>query len=188
MTAWLTGTLPWYVAGPLLGLFVPALLIVGNKQFGVSSNLRHLCAIVAPGKVDFFHYDWRKVGLWNLLFLAGIAIGGFLAYQGGAVHQVAISPATQAALGKLGIHDFSGAAPHEIFSWPALLTLRGFVSIVVGGFLVGFGSSYGGGCTSGHAISGLANFQLPSLIAVIGFFAGGLATTWFILPFLLGAQ
>ena len=91
MTTWLTGTLPWYVAGPLLGLFVPALLIVGNKQFGVSSNLRHLCSAIAPGKVAFFHYDWRKIGLWNLLFLAGIAIGGFLAYQGGAVHQVALN-------------------------------------------------------------------------------------------------
>jgi hypothetical protein len=86
----------------------------------------------------------------------------------------------------LGLHDFHGVAPHELFTWRALLTLRGFVSIVVGGFLVGFGTAYAGGCTSGHAISGLANFQLPSLIAVIGFFAGGLIATYFILPFVLG--
>jgi hypothetical protein len=102
------------------------------------------------------------------------------------VHDIAISAETRVALTKLGIHDFSGVAPHQLFSWRALLTLRGFVSVVVGGFLVGFGTAYAAGCTSGHAISGLANFELPSLIAVIGFFAGGLAATYFILPFLLG--
>jgi hypothetical protein len=91
-----------------------------------------------------------------------------------------------ATLRQFGIHDFSGVAPHELFTWDALLTLRGFISIVVGGFLVGFGTAYAAGCTSGHAISGLANFELPSLIAVLGFFAGGLAATYFILPFVIG--
>jgi hypothetical protein len=185
MTSWLGGEWPWYVAGPLIGLIVPALLIAGNKQFGISSNLRHLCSIIAPGKVEFFHYDWKRAGLWNLVFLGGVVIGGFLAFHGGTGHTVAISAETRAALVKLGIHDFTGLAPHEVFNWSALLTLRGFVSVVVGGFLVGFGASYAGGCTSGHAISGLANFQLPSLIAVTGFFVGGLAATYFILPWLL---
>jgi uncharacterized membrane protein YedE/YeeE len=118
------------------------------------------------------------------LFLGGILIGGFLASHGGAPHDIAISAPTKVALTKLGIHDFSGVAPHELFAWHALLTVRGFVSVVVGGFLVGFGTAYAGGCTSGHAISGLADFQLPSLIAVFGFFAGGLAATYFILPLL----
>jgi len=99
---------------------------------------------------------------------------------------VAISAATRNSLSGLGIHNFHGVAPRELFTWHALLTLRGFLSVVVGGFLVGFGTAYAGGCTSGHAISGLANFELPSLIAVIGFFAGGLAATYFILPFVLG--
>jgi len=186
MTTWFSNEWPWYVAGPLLGLFVPALLIVGNKQFGISSNLRHLCSIITPGKVEFFRYDWRRVGLWNLVFLGGVLIGSVQVAHGGAGHEIAISLKTRLALSKLGIHDFSGVAPHELFNWHVLLTLRGFVSVVVGGFLVGFGSSYAGGCTSGHAISGLANFELPSLIAVIGFFVGGLAATYFILPYLLG--
>jgi uncharacterized protein len=184
MAAWLSGSWPWYLAGPVIGLFVPALLIAGNKLFGVSSNLRHLCAAIVPGRSEYFHYDWKKTGLWNLVFLAGIVIGGFLAAQWGAPHEIAISVQTKVALTKLGIHDFSGVAPHELFSWHALLTLRGFVSVIVGGFLVGFGAAYAGGCTSGHAISGLADFQLPSLIAVFGFFAGGLAATYFILPHL----
>lgn len=186
MTAWFTAEWPWYVAGPLIGLFVPALLIAGNKLFGVSSNLRHLCSAIAPGKVEFFRYDWKSSGLWNLVFLSGVLIGGFLAFHSGAAHDVAISVETRAALTRLGIHDFHGVAPSELFTWHALLTLRGFVSVVVGGFLVGFGTAYAGGCTSGHAISGLANFELPSLIAVFGFFAGGLAATYFILPFVLG--
>jgi hypothetical protein len=175
---------PWYLAGPIIGLFVPALLIAGNKLFGVSSNLRHLCSALVPGRLEYLRYDWKKVGRWNLVFLGGIFIGGFLASHGAAPHDIAITAQTKAALTKLGIHDFSGVAPRELFSWPALLTLRGFVSVVVGGFLVGFGAAYAGGCTSGHAISGLADFQLPSLIAVFGFFAGGLVATYFILPLL----
>jgi uncharacterized membrane protein YedE/YeeE len=191
LTAWFSGEWPWYVAGPLIGLFVPALLITDNKVFGISSNLRHLCSAIVPGRVEFFRYDWKKAGLWNLVFLAGVLIGGFLAshvfaLHNGHAHNIAISEQTRIALSRLGIHDFSGMAPHELFNWSALLTLRGFVLVVVGGFLVGFGTAYAGGCTSGHAISGLANFELSSLIAVFGFFAGGLAATYFILPFLLG--
>ena len=184
MSAWLTETWPWYVAGPIIGLFVPALLLAGNKVFGISSNLRHLCSAFAPWKLEYFRYDWKNAGLWNLVFLSGVLAGGSLAAHVGTPHDIAISPATKAALTQLGLHDLSGVAPNEIFSWQSLLTLRGFVSVVVGGFLVGFGTAYAGGCTSGHAISGLANFELPSLIAVFGFFAGGLAATYLILPHL----
>jgi len=186
MSAFLYSEWPWYVAGPLIGLFVPALLLLGNKVFGISGNLSHLCAAIAPGKLDFFRYDWRKTGLWNLVFLLGVVLGGFLAFHGAPVHEIAISPNTHATLSHLGITDFSGVAPHQLFNWHALLTLRGLILIVGGGFLVGFGTAYAAGCTSGHAISGLANFELPSLIAVFGFFAGGLAATWFILPLILG--
>jgi uncharacterized membrane protein YedE/YeeE len=171
MATWFSGTWPWYLAGPIIGL-------------GVSSNLRPLCSAVIPGRCDYFRYHWKKVGSWNLIFLTGILIGGFLASRWGSAHDIAISPQTKFALTHLGIHDFSGVSPHEIFHWHALLTLRGFVSIVLGGFLVGFGTAYAGGCTSGQALSGLADFQLPSLIAVLGFFAGGLLATYFLLPLL----
>ncbi len=176
---------PWYVAGPAIGLFVPALLIIGNRVFGVSSNLRDLCSALLPGRVEHFRYDWKSSGLWNLLFVAGVGLGGFLASHWGGPHDVQISEQTRVALMNLGIHDFSGLAPSEVFAWPALFTLKGFASVVVGGFLVGFGTAYGGGCTSGHAISGLADLQLPSLIAVVGFFAGGLIATFFVLPLVL---
>ena len=174
---------PWYVAGPLIGITVPLLLLIGNKQFGVSSNLRHLCAAVCPGNVQFFKYDWRS-GCWNLAFMVGIVAGGIITATVLAGPPPDISPDTRVALADLGITTVSGLAPPEVFAWSALLTLRGFVSVVVGGFLVGFGTAYAGGCTSGHAISGLADFQLPSLVAVCGFFAGGLLTTFVVLPWL----
>lgn len=182
MASFVSTPWPWYVAGPVIGLFVPALLIVGNRLFGVSSNLRHMCSAVLPGKLEYFRYDWKRSGLWNLVFIAGVLAGGFLAAHWAGSPNIAISEQTRLALTKLGIHDFSGLAPREVFAWPALFTLRGFVSIIVGGFLVGFGTAYAGGCTSGHAISGLADLQLPSLIAVVGFFAGGLIATHLLFP------
>lgn len=185
MPEFLSAPWPWYIAGPAVGLFVPALLLVGNRLFGVSSNLRHMCSILAPGRIEFFRYDWRRTGLWNLLFAIGIGVGGFIASQWSGPHDVVIAEETRIALTNLGLHDLSGIAPIEVFSWSALLTLKGFVCIVVGGFLVGFGTAYAGGCTSGHAISGLGNLELPSLIAVIGFFAGGMIATYFILPLIL---
>lgn len=176
---------PWYVAGPLIGLFVPILLLAGNRLFGVSANLRHLCAALAPGPVDFFRYAWKSQGSWNLAFLAGITAGGFIAVYGLGVPDIAISPETRASLQALGVRDFSGLVPGDIISWTALFSLKGFLTIAGGGFLVGFGTAYAGGCTSGHAIAGLADLQLPSLIAVIGFFAGGLLATHWILPLLV---
>ena len=176
---------PWYIAGPVIGLFVPALLMVGNRMFGFSSNLRHMCSMChtfLPGRVEYFHYDWKRTGLWNLLFVAGTVVGGFLALHWGGSHNIEISEQTRLALTSLGIHDFSGLAPREVFGWSVLFTAKGMVSVVLGGFLVGFGAAYAGGCTSGHAISGLADLQFPSLIAVAGFFAGGLLSTHLILP------
>ena len=174
---------PWYIAGPLIGLVVPALLFLGGKQFGVSANLRHLCAATIPGPVEFFKYDWKKSGLWNLTFVLGVAIGGFIAHTLlFSPDPIAISEATKADLAGLGLTDLNGLVPQEVFSWSGLLTLPGFLLVVGGGFLVGFGSRYAGGCTSGHAISGLADLQLPSLISVVGFFIGGIFATFVLLP------
>ncbi len=182
---------PWYVAGPLIGLVVPLLLLAGGKVFGISANLRHLCAATpAPSglKPSFLRYDWKRSGLWNLVFVAGVALGGFLAVTvlGMPDAGQSISEATRSDLAALGIQDFSGLVPVELFSWSTLLTPVGLAVVVLGGFLVGFGARYAGGCTSGHAISGLADLQLPSLVAVLGFFAGGLLVTFGLLPLLLG--
>jgi uncharacterized membrane protein YedE/YeeE len=180
-----THPLVWYVAGPLIGLVVPALLLVGNKSFGISSNFRHICAALMPGNIEFFRHDWKRLGGWNLAFLLGIFVGAIAAWQLAPPAHVEISSGTVAALHHIGLTDLNGLAPREVFAWSSLLTLKGFISIVVGGFLVGFGTAYAGGCTSGHAIAGLADLQPASLLAVCGFFAGGLATTYVLLPILL---
>jgi uncharacterized protein len=176
---------PWYVAGPLLGLAVPFLLLFGNKLFGISPSLRHLCAAIAPGRAAFFRYDWRGAGAWNLALVSGILVGGAIAAIWLAWPEaVAISPATQAQLVELGVRDFDGLVPGDVFAWEAIRTWRGAVILGGGGLLVGFGVGWAGGCTSGHAISGLADLQLPSLIAAAAFFAGGLVVTHLILPLL----
>ncbi len=176
---------PWYVAGPLIGLMVPALLLLGNKVLGISSSLRHVCAIVAPADIKFLHYNWRAE-IWNLVFVLGIALGGFAGYRLlGHPDHVAVSAATVRDLRQqLHLTDFRGLLPRELFDLRNLAHWKGWVFMGLGGFLVGFGTRYAGGCTSGHAISGLANLQWPSLVAVIGFFAGGLLMTWVIFPLL----
>ena len=180
----LTRPWPWYVGGPLIGLFVPLLLLLGNKQLGVSASLRAICAAVAPGPVDFFRYDWKRSGLWNVAFAAGLLAGGIIAATVLGSSTPSIAPATQTAITALGLHSAHGLVPAELFSWRALLTPRGATCMVGGGFLVGFGASYAGGCTSGHGVMGMATLQRASLVALIGIFAGGLLATFVLLPIL----
>jgi len=177
---------PWYISGAVIAL-VMIMLIFFGKSFGFSSNFRTICAITGAGKqCEFFEFDW-KAQRWNLLFLVGSVIGGFITSKwlmnGDPVN---ISEATKSDLAELGLQEPAAIQPVDIFNWEFLWSVEGLVMMIVGGFLVGFGSRYAGGCTSGHAISGLSTLQLPSLVAVIGFFIGGLFTTFVILPLLLG--
>lgn len=182
----LTGPWPWYVAGPIIGLVVPIALLLGNRSFGFSSNLRHLCTVCIPSRLEFFRYDWRGAGAWNLAFLGGTFAGAWLAARFLGLDNVPLGGETRAALAAAGVETFESLVPADVFSWSSLLTPAGFVIIVLGGFLIGFGTAWAGGCTSGHGVTGLANLQLPSLVAVAGFFAGGLAATHWLLPWLLG--
>jgi len=189
----MVGPWPWYVVGPLIGLIVPLLLLLGGRAFGISSTFRHMCA-AAPAperwKPGFLRYDWKGTGAWNLVFVAGIFLGGFLSLVliGIPDAGASISEATRGDLRALGLQDISGIVPAEIFSWGAVLSPAGLVMILGGGFLVGFGARYAGGCTSGHAISGISALQLPSLVAVLGFFAGGLISTFVLIPLVLGGS
>lgn len=175
---------PWYVAGPLIGLTVPTLLLIGNKSFGISSSLRHICAACFPANISFFKYDWKKE-IWNLVFVLGVFFGGMIAtnfMENPNAFQ--LSASTMADLRALGIQDFSGLMPADLFSMEALFSLKGFIFFVLGGFMVGFGTRYAGGCTSGHAIMGLSNLQVPSLIATCCFMVGGFVMTHLLLPFI----
>ena len=176
---------PWYVAGPLIGLTVPALLILGNKNFGISSSLRHICASCLPANIPFFKYNWRKE-VWNLFFVFGIFVGGIItAMFFTNPNPVEVHANLAKELASYGITDFRNLVPSELMNWESLFTLRGLVMMVGGGFLVGFGTRYAGGCTSGHSIMGIANLQLPSLIATISFMAGGFLMANVLLPIIL---
>lgn len=176
---------PWYVAGPLIGLTVPLLLLLGNKSFGISSSLRHVCAACLPAKIPFFSYDWKKE-IWNLFFVGGVLLGGVIvAMFLTSDTPVVIDERLTTELQQYGVTNFESLVPPDVFSWPQLLTARGLIMMIGGGFLVGFGTRYAGGCTSGHAIMGLSNLQWPSLVATISFMAGGFIMANFILPFIM---
>lgn len=178
---WISQPWPWYIAGPLIGLTVPILLLIGNKSFGISSSLRHACAACIPAGIPFFTYNWRKE-MWNVVFVIGIMIGGFIATTFFANPDIiVVAESTQADLAALGITDYSSLLPAEIFTWDNLFTAKGLLFFVVGGFLVGFGTRYAGGCTSGHAIMGISSLQWPSLVATIFFMLGGFVMTHFLL-------
>ena len=172
----------WAIAGIFIGLTVPTLLLIGNKKFGISSSLSHICAMCVPAKIPFFQYDWKKE-VWNLYFVVGILVGGFIATQFLTnPNMIIVADSTKAALATFGITDYSKIMPVQIFSIENIFTLKGFFFFIVGGFLVGFGTRYAGGCTSGHSIMGLSNLQLPSLIATCCFMVGGFFSTNVLLP------
>ncbi|WP_276091009.1 YeeE/YedE thiosulfate transporter family protein [Pedobacter sp. JY14-1] len=176
---------PWYIAGPLIGLTVPALLILGNKSFGISSSLRHICAACLPANIPFFKYDWKKEA-WNLFFVLGILLGGTITMHFlSNPEPVVVNPKLVSELAGYGITNFNNLVPEDIMNWSALLTVKGLLVMVLGGFLVGFGTRYAGGCTSGHAIMGLSNLQWPSLVATICFMIGGFLMANLILPQIL---
>lgn len=195
---------PWYISGPLIGLMVPALLILGNKHFGISNSMRHICAACIPSKNPFFNYEWKKE-IWNLTLVAGIVLGGFVAsnYMSEVNSPIQLSEESEKLFSNwklnygyskhdpkipgedLIIEKNRVMMPTEIFSWNSFSSPIGWIFMVLGGFLVGFGTRWANGCTSGHAIMGLSLLNPGSLVAVIGFFIGGLTVSWFVLPYLL---
>jgi uncharacterized membrane protein YedE/YeeE len=174
---------PWYISGALIAIIMLFLLLFG-KSFGFSSNLRTLCAMCGADKyVPFFEFNWKSQS-WNILFLMGTGIGGWLAanYLSEPGYIVAISEDTISDLKSLGFNNPIGYVPEEHFGMSALQDVKSFLVLAVGGLLVGFGARYAGGCTSGHAISGISNLQPSSLLAVVGFFIGGLVMTHLLFP------
>ena len=173
---------PWYVSGPLIGLMVPLLILLGSRSFGISQNLEHICAITQPSRcrIKFFKYDWLP-STWSIIFAIGVAFGGFI---GGFVfanpEPIQLSQSANNMFTQWGLTLSSNLNPTEIFSF----SISNIILLIISGIFIGFGTRYASGCTSGHAITGLATFQVQSLYAVVGIFSGGLFASHFIAPFL----
>lgn len=198
---------PWYVTGPLIGLMVPVLLVFGNKHFGISSTMRHICAACVPAKNPFFDYNWKKE-MWSIFLAMGIVLGGWIGHNlltgYGRMHISKEAFEMFSSYRILPTHDegcivgikdnpsLTQLMPTRFFSFDKFNLTNvdygkyfGWIFIVLGGFLVGFGTRWANGCTSGHAIMGLSLLNPGSLVAVIGFFIGGLTVSWFVIPYLL---
>lgn len=176
-------TWPWYVSGFLIGMIMLSLIYFG-KTFGMSSNLRSLCSMTGLGKrVAFFDFDW-KAQRWNLIVVLGAMMGGFIAVQFMSdPSNVTINTKTIQQLAELGIDAPNGKLMPDVLFGPDIFSSpKNILILLIGGVLIGFGTRYAGGCTSGHAISGLSNLQIPSLKAVIGFFIGGLIMAYLLFP------
>ena len=176
---------PWYVGGPLIALSLVLYFYFG-KNFGASTNFDTLCTMAGAGKVsDYFKKDWKERD-FALLFVVGLIIGGFISVLYLIPNQtINLNPKTVLELQELGFLNAGDSYfPNEIFGVEAFSSVKGFFILLVSGVLIGFGTRYAGGCTSGHAITGLSSLQLPSLLAVIGFFIGGIIATWYLIPVL----
>ena len=178
----------WAVAGTGVAIVALLLLYVGER-FGISSSFETICTIGGAGKwVSYFKVDWKQKQ-WLLLFVLGSMIGGYL---GVTVLQspapVEVAAGTVNALNALGVtvpvskSEGLGFIPMDVINFNNLWTLKGVILMLVGGFMIGFGTRWAGGCTSGHSISGISNLQPASLIATIGFFVGGIITTFLLFP------
>jgi uncharacterized membrane protein YedE/YeeE len=188
MLGLLQGHWPWWISGPLLGLMVPLLLFLSNKHFGVSSSFRHICAALLPKNIklpEYLKYNWKEKS-WNLWLVVGIVIGAFIAsvfFNGTQAPD--LSQRALSLFESWNLQEISQLQPLDFFSLQALGSALPWILLIVGGFLVGFGTRYANGCTSGHAIMGLSLLNLGSFVAVLGFFTGGLIAAHFILPWLL---
>ncbi|MDG1396817.1 MAG: YeeE/YedE thiosulfate transporter family protein [Polaribacter sp.] len=174
---------PWFIGGPLIALSLLLYFYFG-KNFGASTNFETLCTIAGAGKIsDYFKKDWKDRD-FALMFVIGLIIGGVISAKYLIPEQtIDLNPVTVKELTELGFSNVGNQYfPDEIFSNEVVLSLKGFLILLISGLLIGFGTRYAGGCTSGHAITGLSSLQIPSFLAVIGFFIGGIIATWFVIP------
>jgi uncharacterized membrane protein YedE/YeeE len=155
--------LPWYIAGPLLGITIPILLVLNEKQLGVSSSLRAAGSFIYP-RLDYFKYDSSK-DLWQVYFVVGVIAASITLNQLQLIQDPVLIGSVPDA-----------ASIYSVDNW---------IQFLSGGVLIGFGARYAGGCTAGHCLMGNASLAPSSLVSTIAFFVGGLIVSHFVLPNIL---
>jgi uncharacterized membrane protein YedE/YeeE len=167
---------PWWVGGPLIGVFVIVLLVIESKQLGISSSYQYICSKISPLKLDYFKNPSKSA--WQFYFVIGLVLGGTAIFYFTPGYQINISAETVDLLAGYGIQEQAGFVPVELFNFSA----KSLVVLLAGGFLIGFGARYANGCTAGHAIMGIAQLAPSSIVSTIFFFIGGLVASFFIIP------
>lgn len=167
--SWIGQSWPWWAAGIVIGLLVPAFYYLMNAGLSVSTGYGSLIKAAFPGtrlkwfKSRQFSDRWG----WRLFFLSGIILGAMLAnYLSG-------QPLISSGMGILT----------STLTWPPFLV---GLMLFVGGLMMGMGARLAGGCTSGHSIHGLATFQFSSLVVTLVFLLFGVLTTNLVRVLLLG--
>ena len=173
---------PWYIGGPLIGIFVVVFLLVQKKQLGISTSFQYICAKISPLKPSYLR-DNIKEKSWQFWFVTGMIIGGFLVFSFIPQYEIEIAQSTHSSLSELGLVDFTGFVPAEIFNF----SFQSIVILILGGIAIGFGARYANGCTAGHAIMGCAQLAPASIISTVFFFIGGLAATYLLTPIILSS-
>ena len=169
---------PWWIGGPLIGIFVTLFLLIERKQLGISSSYQYICSKVSPWKLDYFRDTGRLK--WQFLFVLGVVLGGVLVYLTTPAYDVALAEGAANRLATYGIGAQKGYLPEELYNW----STKSIVVLGIGGILLGFGARYANGCTAGHAIMGNAQLAPSSIISTVFFFVGGLISTYLIIPIL----
>lgn len=176
--------LPWYIAGPLLGMVIPILYYIINKPLGVSTSFIQFCSMAVDRKQKWIKMDLKQEK-WRIFFILGLVIAGLIHHLTVDKYQIAISQGTIDRLAAMNLQQNEGFQPNELWSFHSLTSPFHWILVMISGLLIGFGTRYAGGCTSGHTIMGISNLAPSSLLATLAFFAGGLIASWFIIPFLI---
>lgn len=170
MTQWFPAEpWPWWMGGLVIGALVPLLYYFLNTALGVSTGFGNFAKLLFPKTTLSWlnSKSFSSVVNHRFYMMMGMLIGAFSAGRVMGLPVVTI---------EMGVFS-------ETLQWPIWGNVLWFL---MGGFLLGLGARIAGGCTSGHSIHGLANFQLSSLVATICFLIFGAVTVFAIRVFLMG--
>jgi len=155
-----------YVGGVLLGLVLLTAFFVSGRGLGASGAIKSTVVssinAVAPSHAESteFYKDYNEshpspMKSWLVFQMLGVIVGGFLS---GAI---------------------AGRLKFKVEHSPKITSRRRLIFALGGGILFGIGSQLGRGCTSGSALTGMANLSLAGFISMIMIFGTAFALAYF---------
>lgn len=159
-----------YVVGALIGLLNLAAMLLSGKTLGASTSFAKASGMIRRifnrDKVDNNEYYQKTTPTvdWGFMLVVGIVLGSLLSSLLSGDFRLEFVPVMWA-------EEISGS-----------FFIR-FLVALFGGIVLGIGSRWAGGCTSGHGISGTSQLSLISWAAAISFFVGGILSAYLIYGF-----